>query len=399
MPRLPDMRRDWRAFAVRLGDTLAALADDAFLIVDLPGDRGYVQFARTGTQGLRVETPSNHYRTEPDDLSDAAIAELISLGWSGPTHDAVAEAEGNGRPAGSSNIYRLWPRPVPYDEVAFFVVRTLTSVLGVETPRSLRYTGFSRSGESVPFPMLGVPSRDGTDDGSTRGDAASPAPTDDAANGYAASRFDGARLAKSPFFSQAHFDGRDALLPVHRIPLQIAGTPWSVFEDILAPFHTMERTSGHGFAISDVINVARDALEALRVVEVIAAGDGTRLVFRAFDEAFGLIPARRGPFLELSAPALVEIDVERTEMRAALATIEPMLPIGRVEPDHHGGVSLVTQVCADPFIALHLWHAVILMTATLPPLRDALVAAQQTLEEERRREAPRRARSARRPTE
>ncbi len=387
---------------MRLGDAITSLGDDAFLIVDLPGDNGYVQFARTSTHGLRVETQSNHYRAATDDLSDAAIAELISLGWSGPTHDAVAEAHGTGRSDGSSNFYRVWARPVPYDEVAFFVVRTLTSVLGVPSPSALKYTAFSRSGDAVAFRMLGIPSRDGSDDGTS-----APALPDHSAvhadrdDGSARPAFDGERLETSPFFSQAHFDGRDALLPVHRIPLQIAGTPWSVFEDILAPFHTMDRASAHAFTISDVINVARDALDALRVVEVIAAGDGTRLVFRAFDEAFGLIPARRGPFLELSAPALVDLEIDRPELRSALSTIGPMLPIGRVEPDHHGGVSLVTQVCADPFVALHLWHAVILMTATLPPLRDALVAAQQALEDERRKDArePRRQRPARRRSE
>jgi hypothetical protein len=373
--------------------------------VDLPNDVGYVQFARTSVRGLRVETQSNHYRATSDNLTDAAIAELISLGWTGPTHDASDEASGNGRPAGSSNFYRLWTRPVPYDEVAFFVVRTMTDVLGVPEPRMLRYTAFTHAGESVGFSSLGITPREESINASDAVESDSTPRREPPAD---AARFLGARrshhqeesaLSDSPFFSQAHFDGRDALLPVHRIPMQIAGTPWSVFEDILAPFHTIDRDPSRGFVVQDVLGIARDALEALRIVEVIAAGDGTRLVFRAFDEAFGLIPARRGPFIELSAPALVDVSAGRPEIAAALGTIGPMLPIGRIEPDHHGGVSLVTQVCADPFIALHLWHAVILMSATLPPLRDALVAAQQAIDAPARRKehASRRPRSSGRP--
>jgi hypothetical protein len=402
VPRLPEMRRDWRTFAVTLGDTLASLSDDTYLIVDLPDDVGYVQFARTSVHGLRVETQSNHYRASRDNLSDAAIAELISLGWTGPTHDASDEANGSGRPSGSSNFYRLWGRPVPYDEVAFFVVRTLADVLGVSGPRQLRYTAFTHDGQSVAFPTLGITPRESAAGASEAVESDTTPRRHPSAGG---ARFVGSRrnhpekestLTDSPFFSQAHFDGRDALLPVHRIPMQISGTPWSVFEDILAPFHTIDRDPSRGFVVQDVLSIARDSLEALRIVEVIAAGDGTRLVFRAFDEAFGLIPARRGPFIELSAPALVDVDTSRPEIAAALGTIGPMLPIGRIEPDHHGGVSLVTQVCADPFIALHLWHAVILMSATLPPLRDALVAAQQALDAPARRKetASRRSRSS-----
>jgi hypothetical protein len=391
------MRREWRTFAVSLGDSLATLDDDTYLIVDLPNDVGYVQFVRTAARGIRVETQSNHYRSRPHDLSDAVIAELISLGWSGPTHDAVAEAHGNGRPTGSSNFYRVWGRPVPYDEVSFFVVRTLADVLSVATPRELRYTAFSHEGETVAFSSLGIPSRDdiGNSTATTLDDhgfSASPRARGTSTNGTpkpSPSRRSDERgdsgLKDSPFFSQAHFDGRDALLPVHRIPMQIAGTPWSVFEDILAPFHTIDRERGRGFVITDVLGIARDALDALRIVEVIAATDGTRLVFRAFDEAFGLVAARRGPFIELTAPALVDVETAHPQIAAAIGSIGPMLPIGRIEPDQNGGVSLVAQLCADPFIALHLWHAVILMTATLPPLRDALVAAQQAMDNERQR--------------
>jgi hypothetical protein len=380
----PDMGREWRAFSTRLAHTLPSLGRDEYLIIDLPDDVGYVQFARPDGLDLRVETQSNHYRRGPDALSDAQIAELISLGWSGPTHDAAAESHGTGRPAGSSNFYRTWAAPVPFIDVASFVTRTLHGVLEVGGPTDLRYLAFSQGGEAVELPGLGVTSREGevAHDEEAPPPAARPIERPRGMRGP-----DGApRRPASPFLSQAHFDGRDALLPVHRIPLQIAGTPWSVYEDVLAPFNSLDRDLRHPFSINDAVSLSREALEALRVVEVIAAGDGTRLVFRAFDEAFGLIPARRGPFLELSAPALVDVDVDRPELSAALTTIGPMLPIGRIEPDHHGGVSLVAHVCADPFIALHLWHTVIMMAATLPPLRDALVAGQQAMETDRSRE-------------
>lgn len=142
----------WGPFEVRLADTLAALQDGHYLILDHPATGHYVQFAAQGPDGLRAEARANVYIPPARQLGPAEETRLIELGWKPPTHGPEDDER---EPDGSVNWYQDWEPPVPWTTVAEGACLTLRDVYGVRHPSSLRYEAFARGGVPLLLPGLG----------------------------------------------------------------------------------------------------------------------------------------------------------------------------------------------------------------------------------------------------
>jgi hypothetical protein len=144
----------WPRFATALAAALSAFEEHQYLILERQDRPWYVQFAAQGNYGLRTELVSNAYLGPEDQLPDAAVSTAASLGWQPPS-DGPRESSATQDPDGSPNFFRDWERPVPFDEVAQFVVNTLIEVLDAYHPGQLHYKAFARDGTRILLPELG----------------------------------------------------------------------------------------------------------------------------------------------------------------------------------------------------------------------------------------------------
>ncbi len=111
-----------------------------------------MQFAAQGSSGIHAECVSNHYRGERPLRTDQ-LAALEGLGWSSPTGTPEEVLE---KRTGSPNFFRDFDQPVPFGEVARLAVRSLSEVLEIREPGSLRYKAFQRGGNDILLPTLGL---------------------------------------------------------------------------------------------------------------------------------------------------------------------------------------------------------------------------------------------------
>jgi hypothetical protein len=95
-----------------------------FMIVDCVARQYYVQFIATRQGELYCEAVGNHYLAREDWLDAEDELNLIGLGWSSPT----------------PNYSQLWDEPIPFDEVACRMARTLTTVFGVRSLDDVAFT-------------------------------------------------------------------------------------------------------------------------------------------------------------------------------------------------------------------------------------------------------------------
>jgi hypothetical protein len=144
----------WPRFAKALAAALVAFEEHQYLILERQDRPWYVQFAAQGNYGLRTELVSNAYLAPKEQLPDAAVSTAASLGWQAPS-GAPAESTPAKDPDGSPNYFRDWGQPVPFDDVAQFVVDTLVEVLEVHHPGQLHYKAFARDGARILLPELG----------------------------------------------------------------------------------------------------------------------------------------------------------------------------------------------------------------------------------------------------
>ena len=128
----------WVRFQARLGDRLAAMAEDDVLVVealaadeDEPGAAPYVQFCAWGDGMLRGEVASNHVLMEPRELDEEGERALEELGYDAPTYGPDDEAD-----AGSLNFHADLPQSAA-DRLAVMSVRALRDVFGVAHPALL----------------------------------------------------------------------------------------------------------------------------------------------------------------------------------------------------------------------------------------------------------------------
>jgi tetratricopeptide (TPR) repeat protein len=141
----------WTAFRAALRNALAALDQDAYLIIRAMAAGRFVQFAGQGSLGMRAEAVSNTFITRGAPLSVAACRDLVRLGWHPPTYvptDGVPDPE-----HGSPNFYVDSKTPVPYGRLATLAVKTLRQIYRVRHPGGLTYKAFSEDKTSIRFPL------------------------------------------------------------------------------------------------------------------------------------------------------------------------------------------------------------------------------------------------------
>ncbi|MDA8237224.1 MAG: YbjN domain-containing protein [Chloroflexi bacterium] len=135
--RRPRPRLTWAGFERRLAAALGRMAGETFLTLtqaagaDAPGY--YVQFAhhvrsRGGSAGLRAEAVGSPYLPPGRPLTPAQEAQLDEIGWERPGPDEPGR-----------NLFRDFPLPASFEDVARLAVRTLRDVFAIGAPDELRY--------------------------------------------------------------------------------------------------------------------------------------------------------------------------------------------------------------------------------------------------------------------
>ena len=147
----------WTAFAQNLAKVLEGLQEDQYLILAVKQSNLFIQFAGQGLHGLRMETTSNNYLEQSEQLTEQQIALLLENGWKTPTRPPETAPEDD--PEGSPNYFINIPLPVAYKSVAGLVVHTLDTIFRATHPGWLIYDAFDSDRNSLAFPTLGVKRR------------------------------------------------------------------------------------------------------------------------------------------------------------------------------------------------------------------------------------------------
>jgi hypothetical protein len=141
----------WIDFGGRLMQVLGVLEEDEYLIISLKGSNRFVQFAGQGAHGMRVETVSNFYLPEAQQLGEAQHDAMLKLGWNAPCN--LPDEFGH-EPVGSPNYFLDLAQPVDVRQVAALAVSTLLGPLDADHPLDLEYRSFAESGEAIRWPTL-----------------------------------------------------------------------------------------------------------------------------------------------------------------------------------------------------------------------------------------------------
>ncbi len=141
----------WTDFGWRLMQVLGALGEDEYLIISRKGSNRFVQFAGQGAHGMRVETVSNYYLPENEQLGEVQHDLLLKLGWNAPCN--LPDEFGH-EPVGSPNYFLDLPPPLNLERIASLAVSTLLGPLDADHPLDLEYRSFAESGEAIRWPTL-----------------------------------------------------------------------------------------------------------------------------------------------------------------------------------------------------------------------------------------------------
>lgn len=141
-------KAEWASLERRLAAALGCLEEGHYLILETRGEEEpyYVQFACDGEEGFRAEAVSNRFLSGWRRLDSIAEGRLRRLGWRPPID--IGE--------GPVNWWRSFESPVAVDEAAALAVATLNKAFDVPRASALRYRAFSKSGETILLPTLGV---------------------------------------------------------------------------------------------------------------------------------------------------------------------------------------------------------------------------------------------------
>jgi hypothetical protein len=159
-----ELPETWTTFAQKLAAVLAKLEEDDYLCLSVKGSDRYVRFFMEGEFGMRVETPSNVFLEEQEQLDDNQIANLVAADWCAPTvtlDDLIDDDESDGSP----NFFLDLNSPVSFEAVAALTVRTLSEILGVPSPEQLEYYAYDEEDEPIEFPELGLQLEESEEDG------------------------------------------------------------------------------------------------------------------------------------------------------------------------------------------------------------------------------------------
>jgi hypothetical protein len=141
-------RDEWGEFEPRLASALAAMSDGEFLVIDVVGQRTFVQFAQQKA-GMRAEVSSNAVLPPQSQLTRPQIDRLLQLGWRPPT-GTVASSTPEDDAEGSPNFFLDLPAPVDTARLAKLAVSTFVEVLQVPYPSGLIPQGWAEPMTSEP---------------------------------------------------------------------------------------------------------------------------------------------------------------------------------------------------------------------------------------------------------
>ena len=159
--------KDWKPFALKLAAALESLKEDQCLILSHKLSHKVVQFAAQGSFGMRIETISNHFLAENEQLNTQQMSDLLDAGWLAPTKSPQMPSDGDQH--GSPNYFLDLPAAVNFDAVASLAVKTFTEILRVLHPAYLQYFAFDNvDGKVIALPELGLKVADRTPQGDTR---------------------------------------------------------------------------------------------------------------------------------------------------------------------------------------------------------------------------------------
>jgi hypothetical protein len=113
----------------------------------------FIQFVAQGEWGIRMETISNYYRDDQNQLTKAQMDKLNNIGWNTPTNNPDQSTPKND-PDGSPNYFIDYDVPADYEAIAQITIKTFVDVLGISHPGMLEYEAFDRQGNSIPIPKL-----------------------------------------------------------------------------------------------------------------------------------------------------------------------------------------------------------------------------------------------------
>ena len=151
----PNTDAAWTTFAGGLATCLAALEEDEFLIISYKRANYYVQFAASGSFGMRVEASCNTFIEPEASLIDDQYAVMAGLGWQRATQLPTQAAAADG-PAGSPNFFLDIATPLNYSALCQLVIMTFRAVYLVSHPGELQYASFGENSVSIRFPTLGL---------------------------------------------------------------------------------------------------------------------------------------------------------------------------------------------------------------------------------------------------
>jgi len=135
---------DWDGFRRDLAASLAALAEDEILILQVNGSGRYVQCLHGPDGQIRAEVVSNAFLGPKDALSDAQVAALRDRGWAPPQQGQ------------SPNFHRDESGATAPERTASLLVGALTGVLDLSSPLDLRLDAFQSRGRRIELPALGL---------------------------------------------------------------------------------------------------------------------------------------------------------------------------------------------------------------------------------------------------
>lgn len=145
----------WKLFERKLELLLANLNENSYLIISIKQSNQLIQFVAQGSYGTRVETISNHFLFEEEQLDSKQIASLIKIGWHSPT-GTPEEATPEDDPDGSPNFFVDYPANTDFSEHAGLAVQTFAKILRVQHPRFLQIKAFDANGTKLNLKKLGL---------------------------------------------------------------------------------------------------------------------------------------------------------------------------------------------------------------------------------------------------
>jgi hypothetical protein len=150
-----DISLAWKSFAEILTTVLAKLKEGEYLCLAVNDSDLYIRFSVEWEFGMRVETTSNLFLEESEQLTAKQIADLLSAGWASPNwtpDDAIDENDKELCP----NYFKDFSAPISFDTAAYLAVHAFEQTLQINKPNQLVYFAFDIDEVRLEFPEFGL---------------------------------------------------------------------------------------------------------------------------------------------------------------------------------------------------------------------------------------------------